>query len=152
MALIDIFAHANTLRRKRRGIRPKEINMEAYRAEVDSNGRMLEATIALAGMALKSAMLINGGAAVAMLAYLGNVASKEVEVGSIPGALSFFVAGVLSAAIGTGCGYLCQATYAEGHHKWGIGLRIAAAVLVISSYIFFGLGGAEAYGSFSNQG
>lgn len=65
------------------GVSAGDAAMEAYRAELtalvnssqqehESNLEMLRATIATGQSALKSALLINGGAAVAVLAFIGN--------------------------------------------------------------------------------
>lgn len=61
--------------------------------------------------ALRSALLINGGAAVALLAFLGAVLSKE-NLGRLGlamiGPLASFAVGVFFAALGFGVRYLSQ--------------------------------------------
>lgn len=125
-----------------------EASLESYRAEVDTQGRLLDATIRLGEAALKSAILINGGAAVAVLAYLGNMQSKSIEVGSMPDSLCSFVFGVLFAALGTGVGYLCQFCYTEELFKWAKRFHLATVGVIILSYILFARGALVAYAAF----
>lgn len=61
------------------------------------------------GAAIRSAMIINGGSAVALLTLLGHVASiphAALPIQLITKALSFFVGGVWCALIATGLAYL----------------------------------------------
>ncbi|MGL6213244.1 hypothetical protein [Billgrantia desiderata] len=102
--------------------------------------------------ALRSAILINGGAAVAILAYIGKLsveAAGQVTHFALP--LLLFVLGTLTVAVGSGITYLSQWFYFGGspwEEKIGFGLNLAAIVLGFVSYIFFGVGTWWAYAAF----
>ena len=58
---------------------------------------------------IKSALLINGGAAIALLAFAGNIMSRgcgNAVADHLAAGLRFFSYGVLSAAVGVSIGYL----------------------------------------------
>src|SRR5664279_3937789 len=68
-----------------------------------------EAAIKTSELALRTLMLINGGAAVAMLAFIGGLTSKGTIVigkfGTVADSLTWFAVGVACAAAGTGLAY-----------------------------------------------
>lgn len=104
-------------------------------------------------IALKTAILINGGAAVALLAFLGSIwnsgAAQALSVARFPESMLAFVLGVLSAALATGTNYL--ASYASARATVTVFLVVNAVsiVLVTGSYTAFIVGGALAYSSFA---
>ena len=116
---------------------------------------------AFAGAALKSAILLNGAAALAMLAFVANQwsavaageeAAKDAAVLVPP--LRHFVVGVFSAVLATGVGYL--SAYAENRGLWywvddrekvhkplfklAFVLQFVAIVFVVYAYVRFWLG------------
>lgn len=99
--------------------------------------------------ALRSAILLNGGAAVAMLAYIGKLsveASASVSQFAFP--LFLFVLGALTVAVGSGVTYLSQWFYFGGSiWKWRVGfaLNILAILLGLTSYGLFAVGAWLAY-------
>jgi hypothetical protein len=110
-------------------------------------------SVILAGQnALRSAILLNGGAAVALLAYIGKLsvdASGHVRDFALP--LLFFVSGALVIAVGAGVTYLTQWFYfGGGGWRWkvGFGLNILAMVLALASYGLFAAGALLAYRAF----
>jgi hypothetical protein len=137
--------------------------MEAYRADLaawissrqqrhELDLQMLRAVITTGQSGLKSSVLINGGAAVALLGFIGGIWPK-VESPSILEALAtsliHFVFGVLSAAVATGFTYLSQAGYANefGRSSRFIGRagHIIAVLGVLCAYVLFGRGAWLAY-------
>lgn len=133
----------------RRGLRIDEI-LESWRSAA-----------AFAGAALKSAILLNGAAALAMLAFIadqwsaqaeGKEALKDAAV-LIP-ALRHFVVGVFSAVLATGAGYF--SAFAENRGLWywvkdkekvykplftlGWVFSVVAIVCVVYAYVRFWLG------------
>ena len=133
----------------RRGLRIDEI-LESWRSAA-----------AFAGAALKSAILLNGAAALAMLAFIANQwsvpaegkeAAKDAAV-LVP-ALRHFVVGVFSAVLATGFGYF--SAFAENRGLWywvkdkekvhktlftlGWAFSIVAIVCVVYAYVRFWLG------------
>ena len=110
-------------------------------------GRIEEfkAAMAFARGALSVAILINGGAAIAILALLGHIWEDKSLSAYLAGCLLPFSIGVLAGAVGTGLSYLTQCSYLaaenEGQQKkadWG---RMATIGCIIFSYITFA-GGA----------
>jgi len=110
-------------------------------------------TVNAAGdMALKSSLLINGAAAVALLAFLGNLCKEgklaAQSTGTIPYALLFFVGGVLLAAVAAGVKYLamrhafpCEKEQFTKRNNWSI-------FLVGTAYVAFLVGGILAFLAF----
>lgn len=109
-----------------------------------------KAVISLAQTALKIPILINGGAAIAMLALIGNTWSENNLTADLAKSLLFFSFGVLMAAIGTGVSYLAQ--YRFQHKNEDIMAHIcrySAIASVVISYILFMVGACWAYSAFS---
>ncbi len=102
-----------------------------------------------AAMALKSAILINGGAAIATLAFIGNIlkeTSKNINVPTLSYALNLFAYGTLAAVIATGFTYFSEAcidaSLSDDNKKdyfYGGATKSswAAVIFVVVSYIFF---------------
>ena len=89
--------------------------------------------IHFAGTTLKMLFWLNGGAAVAMLAFLGNIWSKcpgSVIASGIIKALWFFCLGIVVSVICCGFSYFCQVCFTEisKHQRLGSILRIIAVL------------------------
>ena len=79
-----------------------------------ANEMEYKAAIDIALVALRSAILINGGAAIAILAFWGNAlgaGSDNVDSSHIASALGHFAQGVLSGGIATVAAYLAQRAF-----------------------------------------
>jgi hypothetical protein len=108
-----------------------ERNLEHYKANnqikisnldvLSRGGLNMANSIIEAGLsALKSVILINGGAAIALLAFLGNAWDKGIQangVSALIASLSLFSKGVLAGALGMGCRYFSQAFYGYVNNK-----------------------------------
>ncbi|WP_429933152.1 hypothetical protein [Alteromonas sp. 4B03] len=70
-----------------------------------------KSVISMAELALKSAILINGGASVALLTFIGNIKSGDKNF--LVYSLCSFAFGVLFGAIGTFLAYLAQNHFME---------------------------------------
>lgn len=117
---------------------------------------MLRSVITTGQSALKSSLLINGSAAVALLAFIGNFwspYSHSTAVIGIAGALGYYVLGVLLGAVAAGVTYLSQAGFGRefGLYSQAIGAkgRIGAGILVFGSYVTFGYASLLAYRVFT---
>lgn len=124
-----------------------------------------QSAIDLTAVAVKAFLLINGGAAVAMLGFVATVASKseslKLEIAAIVDALMWFGWGVLAAAVCSGLAYCVMYLQAEAagrvtftwQHpyieekpisKWITWLtnlfHVAAVAAGFASLYFFGLG------------
>lgn len=140
-----------------------EARMEEYRAnhsawiaarqrEHEHNLEMLRSVITVGQSALRSALLINGGAAVALLAFVGKLWSSgavDPALGGISAGLIQYVWGVLSAAVAAGATYFSQAGYAgefgRASRKVGMGGHLIAVAGVILAYILFGVASWTTY-------
>jgi hypothetical protein len=83
-----------------------------------------EAAIKISETALKTAILINGGAVISLLAFIGAFASKDrlngLNLKGIVDGLACFGTGVLLAAVGIGLAYVTHfltAGWADSHSK-----------------------------------
>lgn len=112
---------------------------------------METALINLSQNAFKAVTIINGGAAVALLAFLGNIWEKDLDfrvVSLLASAISNFSIGVLIGALGSGMIYVCNYLYAIDKPSVALKLHIVTALLAIGAYLCFGAGIYSAYTSF----
>ncbi|WP_113499209.1 hypothetical protein [Brucella sp. NBRC 12953] len=78
---------------------------------------LLKAALDSARDALKAALLLNGGACIALLGFLASITSKEATRASLmllaPAkfGLTWFAAGAFLAAFGSGLAYICNSLY-----------------------------------------
>jgi hypothetical protein len=147
--------------------RPSETTIERYKAElqkwveehknIHAQGvEMFRSVIQAGNNALRTAFLMNGGASVALLAFVGHLSSVAPErVPTLAPSLAVFVGGVLVAALASGVTYLSQWFYA-GEQSWqrktGFALNIAAILLGLGAYGVFGFGMWRAYRVFASFG
>ncbi|WP_126457804.1 hypothetical protein [Sulfuritortus calidifontis] len=109
--------------------------------------------ITLATEGFKFCALTNGGAAVAILAYLGNVAGKECSVPDMRYAMASFLAGLLFCGLGMLFAYLAQLKrlnrLVEQQDTKNDCRLYAALFFVVLSLAMFGIGSWLAVESFS---
>lgn len=93
----------------------REERRQAERAH-DNHTRFIEhlnkASIDSGTLAIRSALLINGGAAIALLAYVGTLEIKESS--TVIGSLVWFALGVAAAAFGTAFAFMANFTQVTG--------------------------------------
>ena len=111
--------------------------------------------ITISTEAFKFSALINGGAVIAILAYLGNVTGKS-SAPDMRGAILPFLVGLVLCGVGWCASYLTQYTLfneerpngprlpAQSHKKF----LWAAAILYLCSLVAFCVGSLEAVSSF----
>ncbi|HDL16417.1 MAG TPA: hypothetical protein ENH27_01070, partial [Rhizobiales bacterium] len=100
-----------------------ERNLAHYNARQVLSVEMFRSVIALGQSALKSAMVINGAAAAALMAFIGNLVVKQADVSavqSLSGSIAYFSAGVLVAAFAMATTYFSQFSYSQDWFRWGI--------------------------------
>lgn len=145
--------------------REHESNLAVYRAENDRNiahynaqqlhgVEMFKSIIGYGSAALKSAILINGGAAAAVLAFIGNIWSKgtaPAAVSHLTGSIVYFSFGVLTAALATATSYFTQYFYGEAYQRTGIVFHTLTVASVVISYVLFSLGVMGAHAAFVLQ-
>ncbi len=104
---------------------------------------MFRSVITAGQSALKSSMVINGGAAAALLAFTGKVWETQISelvAGSLTSSILVFCLGVLCAALAAGTTYLSQLAFASDWVKVGHAVNCFNILAVLSSYGLFGFG------------
>jgi len=118
---------------------------EKYRFEA-------QAARSYAGQVVQALLLLNAGAALAMLAFIGGF-SKEANLKSLllglSDPLAFFSHGAALAVLTAIFAYLSQASWADGSSLWGNTLRIFAMVLALGSLLLFTGGTSQASAVFA---
>lgn len=136
-----------------------EARMEHFRAKLTNwiedhkrhhewNVEMFRSVIQSGLGALRTCLLINGGAAVALLAFAGHIAGSEVAgvpMAAVAKAMGGYVAGVVAGGLASGVTYLAQWFFADDWEKTGFALNITAIVLGLGSIALFGFGSYLAY-------
>ena len=118
----------------------------------------LPITYASAASALQSAFLANGGGAVALLAFYGQLLTtqpKHAAAAGLANALLAMVIGVGLAVAATGLSFVAQYGYLMRRHTW-VGKRAiyftwVNMALVFASLVSFVVGGAWAYRALTCQ-
>ncbi len=119
-------------------------NLNAHSVE------MFKSVIATGQAALKSSMVINGGAAAALLAFTGKIWS-EGSIVQVTNALThsilWFCLGLLMASCAAGTTYLSQFAYSKNWDKVGGAVNVFTVLTVLASYLMFGYGCVNASSS-----
>ena len=123
-----------------------------YRYENEGSLEMFRSVIASGQGFLKASFVLNGGAALALLAFIGHLAAVDPDsIAEFVFSLSVFAGAVFAVASNYGVTYLSQWLYA-GKKDWmqkvGFGFNIAAIVLGATSVLLFGWGMFEARNAF----
>jgi hypothetical protein len=127
-------------------------------AEKLANARMMfKSVITTAIAAGRAAMLMNGGGAVALLAFIGHVASTGINkayVSQLSQPLAGFLTGVLFAGLFSGLFALAQRTYTHDWKKTGHFIALACILCGFASLIMFAIAawcGAHVLQNFPNS-
>jgi anti-sigma28 factor (negative regulator of flagellin synthesis) len=115
---------------------------------------MFKAVIESGREALNALVLINGGAVIALLGFMGGTVSKGLPQAlglnlTIP--LLQFGLGVLTGAIAFATRYLSQAFYSAPRKRTGDAFKYVAILFAFTGYGLFGWGIYGAYRAFSIQ-
>jgi hypothetical protein len=133
-----------------------------YEAQAASARELFKSVIAMATLTIKSLILINGGAAVALLAFIGHLATAETTetsgqaINAFAAPLLWFVIGVGTAAFFAGFVAAAQKLYAEpiyaaeGSKKkrlksWGNASVVISILFGLCSLLAFAVGSCFAY-------
>lgn len=121
----------------------------AYNYTLDTNLELFRSVITAGQNSIKTSFLLNGGAAIALLAFIGHLTEiKSAQVHDFACGLIPFSLGVLATTITSGLTYLCQWLYASGHaqaRKSGEWVNILAIIVGAAAYLFFLWGLCSAY-------
>jgi len=119
------------------------------------NSDMFNSVIQSGQNAIKTSFLLNGGAVIALLTFIGHLIalSNTPKISLISFSILFYSLGVLSTTVASGATYLSQRFYAYGSvkiycNKIGLILNIFVVILITASYVLFFLGTMKAYNFF----
>ncbi|HVA11938.1 MAG TPA: hypothetical protein VNF99_01695 [Stellaceae bacterium] len=128
------------------------LEVEKWKAEygnfLDWNIESFKALIQFALAAIRGVVLINGGAAIAVLAFLGNVWSKDESIRAaartmqLP--LSFFLSGVAMGVTSAAAAYMAQVFFTHRKNKAGLPFQVLGILLVLGGLIVFVIGSLKA--------
>ncbi len=129
-------------------------NLAYYDAQTKSNLELFKSVIDSGKEALNAILLVNGGAVVVLMGFLGSMLSKggSEALGlklTIP--LLSFGFGVLFSAISSGVRYCTQFSYARQWAKSGHCFNIISVLFAIFAYIAFGYGVYVTYEAFTKH-
>ncbi len=128
-------------------VEPTAATIEQYKADMqsrieyhkqlhESNLEMFRSVITAGQNAIKSSLLLNGGAAIAMLAFIANTARDNSQrVSYLASSLEPFAYGALAIVVTSGLTYLAQVLFAnEKTRKFGRTAQVACIILGTASY------------------
>lgn len=122
-----------------------------HRAVHEAQLEMFKSVLESGQTAVNTAILVSGGGTVALLAFIGNLATKTPQA-SIPHALIvaliLFAIGVLLGAMAAGGRYLSQMCYGRNWLRSGIAFHVTTIVFVVATYALFAGGVIAAYHGF----
>ena len=127
-------------------------NVEIQKYNHSADLEMFKSVIDTGQNALKAFVLLNGGAAVALLAFIGKLADVgRLHIPLFASPLKIFVIGAFLSVASSGLTYLTQLMYSE-EGKWrnraGIFLQWGTIILGLASLGMFGYGTQRAYDAF----
>ncbi|WP_460128003.1 hypothetical protein [Pseudomonas sp. S3_A09] len=129
-----------------------QILVEAHKGDHASSLEMFKSVIQSGQNAVKTAFLMNGGASVAILAFIGKLTeSNKQSIPEFAWTLTLFVTGVFLISVTAGLTYLSQWLYADESarkQKAGFVLNIGAIIIGLGSYGMFIWGMKAAYRAF----
>ncbi|WP_300181642.1 hypothetical protein [uncultured Aliivibrio sp.] len=113
---------------------------------------MFKSVITAGQAALKASMIINGGAAAALLAFTGKIWNEGSSI-AVTSALSqsilLFCFGVLAAAFASGTTYISQYCFANKYIKSGSAINGVSIISVFGSFALFCYSSINAASSFT---
>ncbi|QAZ47544.1 hypothetical protein [Mesorhizobium sp. Pch-S] len=142
---------------------PSPAELERYKAELTQHVEniklahatdleMFRSVITLGQNAIRSMTTINGGASVALLAFLGHLASiRSSSIPTFAGCLAPFVFGTLLAGLVSGGTYLSQWLYGydtPATKMAGLVANVVVILLGLASFAAFGVGAWWTYDAF----
>lgn len=129
-----------------------ETALAKYRVRVDFLLEQFKSVIAVGQAALKSMFLANGGAAVAVLAFAGHLATSGSS-GAVPRLafpLAYFVLGLIFVTVASGVTYLAQRSHALKRRELAKRLNKIIVLLAFMSVAAFATGCWFAYAAIAH--
>ena len=127
-----------------------QVEIEKYNHSAELE--MFKSVIQSGQNAIKTNLLINGGAAIALLAFIGKLAdTNQSKIPLFAQSLTIFVIGALVTALGSALTYLTQLAYSE-EKKWvkrfGIFFHTVSMLLGLGALSLFAYGVYSSYSAF----
>jgi hypothetical protein len=99
-----------------------------------------ESVITLGQITIKMSLLLNGGAAVALMALFSKISEGEVFINYFAKTIVDFGLGVMVACIAAACTYVARKYLIENKYRLSIIFNSLAFTFIMLSYIFFLIG------------
>jgi hypothetical protein len=142
----------------RRGMHEVELNYQYKLAQIaesrsrdDQHVKLISEAIGFAKITINSLVIVNAGAVLAILAFLGNVLKSGCELSELGFLMNFINAVAFAIATAT-IAYLCQIAFIElpepRNDQVGKRLRILGIILAIASFCHFYVGASAAKTAF----
>jgi hypothetical protein len=115
---------------------------------------LLRSALESAKDTIKACLLINSGAAVALVAFTGHLVTEKSSLNLISGllpSLNWFVAGIVTAALAHGCSYVTNLRFWSGGWQRAQWYRIIVVFFIFASICSFIRGSYSAYSAFSPE-
>ncbi|HGL5978090.1 TPA: hypothetical protein ACKFKV_003869 [Klebsiella oxytoca] len=135
--------------------------LELFKIENNFQMESFKAAISIGANACRTFLIMNGGAAIALLAFLGNIWNKSSSTeaaSAIATALVLFCMGVVLAGVCAGFSYISQSLFVSselGNKKsqlyWGRAINLMACISGAGSIFIFAYGSFSAYQSMIAQ-
>lgn len=114
---------------------------------------MFRSGITYGAMSLKALLIVNGGAATVLLAFISRVVTEDgvgskLVIGLAP-SMESFVAGLIFCVIAIGSTYMTQSCYQHDHLRFGIFFHVVAVAGFLASLGAFSWGTLSATMLFS---
>lgn len=130
-----------------------QYSLEQSRIQSSSELEMFKATIEAGGSALKAAMLLNGGAAIALLTFLGNAWAKfpdsqRGDLFDMNRAMLWFFVGTATAGAAYLARYITQFWYQLEWHKAAYaahGISLTTGALSLVAFVVGGINASDAF-------
>ncbi len=126
---------------------PLDFQLAHYEAQIAAKSQMFASVLDYGKHALNAAMIINAGAAVALLTLIGGLFAHSSQLAvNYASPLLLFVVGVLAAAMAYGGAYCAQYFYTENSEsKIGKSFHTLTVLFAIGSYALFLSGAISCY-------
>src|SRR6266496_5374166 len=123
-------------------------DLAEYSAKADAQLELFKSVIQSGESARKSFFLLNGGAAVAVLALIGHLSTSTItaaQVNKFAVPLLFFACGLLLVALASGGTYLVQKAYADSRKRRADVINVLGIWVCFFSLVAFSVGCYFAY-------
>ncbi len=123
------------------------LDFRSLELDHESNLENFKAVIAAGQNAIRTMVLINGAATIAILAFIGNLSvSNQAQITIMAPTLLPFAIGTFLGGVTSGATYLTQWLYAnQKTEKFGFAMNIICIIAGLSSFIAFLLGIFKVY-------